>query len=127
MSLATSLYTRVYIAERNGGNLEEPCSVTRWDSEDQRIAGKETAEGSPPVSEGDGELTDGVGQDGREDGEAKASVKMEGKGESYVLSLKVLLPGSSEPLTVMVSSTLGSAQHGEWGTSVEGGAVLGAG
>lgn len=68
--------------------------------------GKETAEGSPPVSEGDGELTDDMGQDGREDGEGKAGVKMEGKGESYVLSLKVVLPGSSEPLTVMVSSTL---------------------
>ena len=125
--LPVHIHPYIHMAEQNGGNLEEPCSVARWDSEDQGIVGKETAEGSPPVSERDGELTDGMGQEGQEDGEGKAGVKMEGKGESYVLSLKVVLPGSSEPLTVMVSSILGSAQHGKWGTSMEGGAVLGAG
>lgn len=99
--------------------MTESSRGNSWVSDDQSIVEKEIVDGSLPVSEGDGvgEITDVQTQDGGEDGEeCKASVKMEGKGESYVLTLKVVLPGSSEPLTVMVSGM----QHREGGGGVEG-------
>ena len=105
-------------AQQNGGNLTESSRGNSCVSDDQSIVDKETVDGSLPVSEGDGgcEITDVQAQDGGEDGEeCKDSVKMEGKGETYVLTLKVALPGSSEPLTVMVSGM----QHREGG-GVEG-------
>ena len=41
-------------AVQNGGSLTEPSSVTGWVSEEQNNADKDTADGSPPASEGDG-------------------------------------------------------------------------
>lgn len=99
--------------------MTEPSDVTSWVGEERSIADKETADGFLPVSEGDGDgaVTDECGHDGGADGEGQARVKLEGKGESYVLTLKVLLPGSSEPLTVMVSST--HRREGEEGGYLE--------
>lgn len=113
--------------KQNGGHLTDSSRGSSWASDGHGSVSKEEAAGADsflPTTEGEGGgvssvIVDLEADEGREEGEdSKDSAKLEGKGESYVLTLKVVLPGSSEPLTVMVSSIRYREEGG-----MEGGAV----
>ena len=80
----------------------ESSKFSSWPSDGQGSVSKVAAEGGGASSEN----VDVQANNGGEEGEgSKDRTKLEGKGESYVLTLKVVLPGSSDPISVMVSST----------------------